>query len=434
MVVTDGSKPVKQHPYKMNPEKMALVDKEVQYMLDHELIQPSNSPWSSPVVLVSKGNGQYRLCFDYRQVNKVTKPDNYPIPRIEDCIDAIGSAKYVTKFDMLKGYWQVGMTGRVKDVSAFITPKGLYECLVMPFGMMNLASTFQRLMGKVTRHVNNCVVYIDDVVIFNHTWEKHLNSLRSFSEAIRTAGLVINLSKCEFAMAIVRYLGHEIGQGQVVPKNSNVEAILSLGIPLNKREVRRFLGAVGYFRKFIRKFIKNFAKLTSPLTDLLREGTKFQWTSTCQQAFDKVKAAFSNKPILKTPNFNKPFILAIDASDRGVGAMLEQTDEDGIKHPVAYFSKKLNKCQKNYSTIEKEALTLILALQHFEMYLSNGNRLVEVWTDHNPLVFISRFKNKNQRLLRWSLFLQEWNLMVKHVRGTENVLPDILSRRNYSSL
>ena len=322
------------------------------------------------------------------------------------------------------------MTEHAKEVSAFITPKGLYECLVMPFGMMNSASTFQRLMDKVTRHVNNCVVYIDDVVIFNHTWEEHLNSLRSFFEAIKTAGLVINLSKCGFAMATVKYLGHEIGQGQVVPKNSNVEAIMSLEIPLNKREVRRFLGAAGYFRKFI----KNFAVLTSPLTDLLRKGTKFQWTSTCQQVFDEVKAAFSNKPILKTPNFNKPFILAVDASDRGLGAMLEQTDEDGIKHPVAYFSKKLNKCQENYSTIEKEALALILALQHFEVYLSNGNRLVEIWIDHNPLVFISRFKNKNQRLLRWSLFLQEWNLMVKHVRGTENVLPDILSRRNYSSL
>ena len=131
----------------MNPEKMALVDREVQYMLDHGLIQPSQSPWSSPVVLVGKGNGQYRLCFDYRQVNKVTKPDSYPIPRIDDCIDSIGNAQYITKFDMLKGYWQVGMTDRAREVSAFITPKGLYECLVMPFGMMNSDLYFPKVNG-----------------------------------------------------------------------------------------------------------------------------------------------------------------------------------------------------------------------------------------------------------------------------------------------
>ena len=169
------------------------------------------------------------------------------------------------------------------------------------------------------------------------------------------------------------------------------------------------------------------------MTDLLRKGTKFLWNSKCQHAFDQVKAVFINKPVLKTPNFDKPFILSIDASDRGVGAILEQKDDEGIKHPVAYFSKKLNKCQCNYSTIEKEALALIMELQHFEVYLSNGNRLIEVWTDHNPLTFINRFKNKNQRLTRWSLYLQEWNLMVKHIRGTENVLPDILSRNNFSS-
>ena len=207
-----------------------------------------------------------------------------------------------------------------------------------------------------------------------------------------------------------------------------MDAILSLERPLNRREVRRFLGAAGYFRKFI----KNFAEMTSRLTDLLRKGTKFQWNIKCQQAFDQVKAVFINKPVFKTPNFDKPFILSNDASDRGEGAMLEQEDDEGMKHPVSYFSKKLNKCQCNYSTIEKEALALILALQHFEVYLSKGNRLIEVWTDNNPLTFINRFKNKNQRLTRWSSYLQEWNLMVKHISGTENVLPDILSRNKYS--
>ena len=201
---------------------------------------------------------------------------------------------------------------------------------------------------------------------------------------------------------------------------------MNLEIPSNKREIRKFLGAAGYFRKFVR----NFSEITTPLTDLLRKGEKFAWNSKCQKAFDQIKAIFISKPVLKTPDFDNPFILSIDASDRGIGAILEQRDSDGVKHPVAYFSKKLTKCQSKYSTIEEEALALIISLQHFEVYLSMGNRLIEVWTDHNPLLFIHRFKNKNQRLTRWSLYLQEWNLVVKHVRGVENVLPDILSRNN----
>ena len=416
--------PIRQHPYRMNPEKTALVDKEIQYMLQNGLIKHSNSPWSSPVVLVKKDHDQYRLCFDYRKLNNVSKPDNYPIPRVDDCIDAVGNSTYITKFDMLKGYWQVGMTPRAQEMSAFVTPRGLYECVVMPFGMRNSASTFQRLMNIITKDIKNCVVYIDDIVIYSDDWSDHAKCIRDFFLAVRDAGLVINLAKCEFARAKVRYLGHEVGFGQVIPKTSNVEAILDLKVPTCRKDVRRFLGAAGYFRKFV----KNFAEISCPLTDLLKKDQRFCWDRQCQEAFDKIKAILTNHPVLKSPNFNKPFILNVDASDIGVGAILEQEDERGVKHPIAYFSKKLNGCQKKYSTIEKETLGLILALQHFEVYVSAGNRSVQVWTDHNPLLFINKFKNKNQRLTRWSLFLQEWDLDIRHIKGKDNVVPDILSR------
>ena len=415
--------PIKQYPYRLNPEKTKIVNEEVDYMLQNGLITESNSPWSSPVVLVKKDHGQFRLCFDYRKVNSVTKTDSYPIPRVDDCIDQVGNAKFISKFDMLKGYWQVGLTERAREVSAFITKNGLYECLVMPFGMKNAAGTFQRLMNIITKDLTGCVVYIDDVVIYSDDWETHIDRIKSFFSAVKDAGLVINLAKCEFARAKVIYLGHEVGFGKIAPKDSNVLSILNFPMPTTRKEVRRFLGLAGYHRKFI----KNYSDLTCPLTNLLKR-TNFCWDKNCQESFNKIKVILTNFPILKTPDFSKEFKLAIDASDTGVGAVLMQEDESGLEHPVAYFSKKLCNCQRKYSTIEKETLSLLLALQHFEVYVSSGAAPLTVMTDHNPLLFLNKFKNKNQRLTRWSLFLQEWNLNIQHVPGKDNVILDTLSR------
>ena len=170
-------------------------------MLDNNLVEASYSSWSSPVVLVKKEDGQSRLCFDYRKLNAVTKTDSYPLPRVDDCIDKVGKAKYISKFDLLKGYWQVGLTPRAKAVSAFVTDKGLYECKVMPFGMKNAAATFQRLMNIVTRGLDGCVVYIDDIIIYSDDWETHIRRIRNLFEALRKAGLVVNLKKSELGKA-----------------------------------------------------------------------------------------------------------------------------------------------------------------------------------------------------------------------------------------
>ena len=206
---------------------------------------------------------------------------------------------------------------------------------------------------------------------------------------------MINLKKCEFAKATVVYLGHEIGHGQVAPKKSNVEAILEFPCPRNPREVKSFLGLAGYYRRFI----QNYADITYPLTSLLKKKSKYIWDERCQFAFDKIKVAITSYPILKSPDFNKPFKLATDASDYGVGAVLFQT-VDNENFPVAFFSKKLNPAQCRYATIEKETLSLVLAYQHFEIYLSSNCRPIEVYTDHNPLTFVNKFRNKNARLTR----------------------------------
>ena len=212
--------------------------------------------------------------------------------------------------------------------------------------------------------------------------------------------------------------------GQVRPIEAKVEAISDLPVPRCKRQLMRFLGMAGYYRKFC----NNFSVIAEPRTNLLSKRMRFKWTSDCQNALDKLKAVLRNEPVLLAPNFNKEFMLAVDASDVGAGGVLLQEDDNGVDHLVCYFSRKFNKHQKNYSTAEKECLSLILALQHFEVYLTSSSSSIVVFRDHNPLTFIHKMKNKNHRLLRWSLLLQEYNLDIKHIRGKDNIIPDALSR------
>ncbi|XP_068216703.1 uncharacterized protein [Palaemon carinicauda] len=324
VVLKPNAQPIRQAPYRLSPQKAEAVRKEVSYMLENDLISPSSSPWSSPVVLVKKENGQDRLCFDYRKVNDLTVADSFPLPRIEDCIDKIGNAKYISKLDLLKGYWQVPLTENAREISAFITPEGLFECKVMPFGMRNAASTFQRMMWMITNGLKGCVVYLDDIIIFSDNWKDHVDRIRALFRAIADAGLVVNLSKCEFGKAEVIYLGHHVGQGKVLPKEKNIEAVLAFPTPKTRKNVRQFVGLAGYYRRFV----PSFSEIVTPLTNLLREKSRFLWDDTCQRAFDKLKGILSTYPILKSPDFQKGFKLMVDASDLGVGAVLLQDDSE----------------------------------------------------------------------------------------------------------
>ena len=219
------------------------------------------------------------------------------------------------------------------------------------------------------------------------------------------------------------YLGYVVGQGNIAPIEAKVKAIIELPVPSSKKALMRFLGMAGYYRKFC----KNFSVVALPLTNLLKKKVNFIWSEACNEAFNNLKAILWSAPILKAPDFNKEFRLAVDASDYGAGAVLMQCDEEGIEFPVCYYSKKFNVHQVNYSTIEKELLAIILALTHFEVYINTNNPLV-IYTDHNPLIFLNKIKNKNRRLLNWSLQLQEYNLNIQHVKGTDNVIADCLSR------
>ena len=418
------SKPVKLPPYRVHPSRHQAMQDEIQYMLDRGLITPCISEWSSPVTLVPKPDGSFRFCVDYRKVNSLTKADTYPLPRVDDCIDAIGRAGFITKLDLMKGYWQIPLTERAKEISTFVTPHGTYKFEVMPYGLKNAPATFQRLMNKLVAGIDNCAVYIDDLIIYTDTWEQHLLQLEKVLASLAEASLVLNLKKCEFVKAHVQYLGYIVGQGKVFPPLSKVEAIAKIPRPAQKRDLQRFLGMIGYYRRFV----TNFSDVTAPLTELLKKGKKFEWTPECEHAFQTVKSLLTNRPILHSPDFGNSFKLATDSSNIGAGAVLLQADQNDVDHPVCYFSRKFNTAQQNYSVVEKELLALILALEFFSAYLPPSGPVITVYTDHHPLKFLDKFKNKNQRLTRWSLLLQEYNLDVRHVKGVHNVLADGLSR------
>ncbi|XP_047500268.1 uncharacterized protein LOC125046527 [Penaeus chinensis] len=391
--ISGDSGPVKQHPYRVNPTKGKQMKDEVRSMLENGIIEPSLSAWSSPCILVPKADGGIRFCTDFRKVNKLTRDDSYPIPRIDDCIDQVGKAKFVTKVDMLKGYWQIPMTERAKEISAFVTPDGLFQYCVMPFGFKTATATFQRLINGLISGLDGCKAYLDDTIIYSENWVEHLERLQALFERLVTANLTVNLAKSDFAHARVTYLGYEVGQGQVKPLDSKIDAIEKYPVPKSKREVMRFLGMAGYYRRFV----INFSDIVAPLTDLLKKGVKFIWSNSCEKAFKTIKAMLTSSPILISPDFEKGFILYVDASDIGAGAVLCQADAAGVDHPMCYFSKKFNKHQRNYSTIEKETLALILALRHFEIYLYPTKEAVKIYTDHNPLTFISKMSFRSPK-------------------------------------
>ena len=417
-----GTTPIRQAPYRVPPKKREQMKKEVDYLLANGLAVPSVSPWASPCLLVPKEDGTLRLCTDYRRVNSVTLPDAYPIPRVDDLIDAVGQSLYITKIDLLKGYYQIPLTEEAQSISAFVTPFGLYEYLVMPFGMRNSPATFQRIMNYILKDLEGVNVYLDDIIIFSNTWIDHLNRVANVLERLRDANLTIKLAKTTLCSAVVTYLGHEVGRGLVRPKSANVDSILRYPVPTHRKAVMRFMGMAGFYRRYC----PNFSAVAAPLTRLTSGKIPFVWSEDCQTAFDQLKDFLAHDPVLMAPDFSLPFILQTDASELAIGSVLLQ-EKAGILHPVAYYSAKLNKHQRAYSTIEKELLAIVLSLRKFECYVYGSGSLL-VYTDHNPLTFLSRNQFSNQRLLRWSLFLQPYNLQVKHIKGVDNKIADALSR------
>ena len=419
------NQPVRLPPYRLPQAYKESVKKEIQEMLEHGIIEPSSSDWSSPMVIVKKKDKTVRVCVDFRKLNAKSKMDAYPMPRVDDMIDLVGSARYVSTLDLTKGYWQVPVREEDRDKTAFSTPFGLFQFKRMPFGLHGAPATFQRMVDKLLNGMQDSAgAYIDDVVVYSDTWEEHLQHLRQVLERLKKVQLTAKLRKCQFGTARCVYLGHVIGGGQVRLEEAKVEAVASYPIPTTKKGVRSFLGLTGYYRKFI----PDYATIATPLTDLTRKNqpVRIQWSKECDAAFNTLKARICSRPVLASPDFTKEFILQTDASDRGVGAVLSQLDNDGNDHPVAFFSKKLLPREEKYATIEKECLAVKLGIQAFKTYLSGRHFVIE--TDHRALEWLDRIKDSNARLTRWSIFLQDYDFTIRYRPGQCNGNADAMSR------
>jgi hypothetical protein len=424
-VRTGNALPIKQVPYPVKDAKRKeYIKNEVQKLEKEGIIRKSISPWASPIVLVEKKNGKLRFCVDYRKLNAVTIKDAYPLPRIEDLLDIFNGKKWFTTLDLAQGYWQVKMEEKDREKTAFVTQCGLYEFNVMPFGLSNAPGTFQRLMNHVLQEYLDefLTVYIDDIVIYSETFEEHLIHLEKTFRKIKEANLTLGLEKCEFAKEKLKFLGHEISKEGIQSDPDKIVKIQEFKRPGTVKEVRQFLGLTSYYRRFI----NNFSKIARPINNLLNKDIGFEWKEEQEKAFEELKKRLMETPVLQYPDFNKSFIICTDASEKGLGAVLEQLDDEGKEKPVAYASRSLKPAELNYSVTDLECLAVIWAVQKFYKYLIF--KPFEIVTDHAALKTLQTQKIIKGRRAKWIMELQQYNFTIKHRSGRENKNADALSR------
>ena len=363
------------------------------------------------------------MVIDYRKLNEKTIEDKYPIPNITDILDKLGKCHYLTTLDLASGYHQVEMDPRDIEKTAFSTEQGHFEFKRMPFGSKNAPATFQRLMDNVLKGLleDTCFVYLDDIIIYSTSLEEHIQKLQKVFQRLEQANFKIKIDKYSFLQKEIKYLGHIITENGVKPNPEKINAILNYPIPKTQKQIKAFLGLVGYYRKFIR----NFADITKPLTKCLKKGEKIIESPAFIQAFEQCKTLLINEPILQYPDFNKEFIITTDASNVALGAVLSQgklfTDR-----PVQYASRTLSETEQRYSTIEKELLAIVYAVKTFRPYIYG--RHFKIYTDHRPLVWLWKLKEPNSKLMRWKLKLEEYDFEVIYKKGKYNTNADALSR------
>lgn len=421
---TGDHRPIRQPARRIPPCKREEVHQLLQDMLGRKVIQPSTSPWASPIVLVKKKDGSTRFCIDYRKINAITHKDAYPLPRIDDTLDTLSGAQWFSTLDLLSGYWQVEVAEEDKPKTAFATREGLYEFNVMPFGLCNAPATFQRLMDLVLAGVQwtQCLVYLDDVIVIGRDFEEHLHNLSVVLQKLKEAGLRLKPRKCSFCRESVSYLGHIVSREGVSTDPEKTAKVTSWPTPTSVQAVQQFLGLASYYRRFVR----NFAEIAKPLHRLTERGRDFTWTVECETAFATLKYRLSSAPILSFPDFSKPFILDTDASQEGIGAVLSQICE-GNEQVIAYASRTLSKAERKYSVTRKELLAVVVFTKHFRPYLLGRNFALR--TDHSSLTWLQNFKEPEGQLARWIEKLQEYNFTILHRQGKQHQNADALSRR-----
>lgn len=405
------------------------VNEQIDSMLKNKIIRKSNSPWNSPIWIVPKksdasGRQKWRIVIDFRNLNSKTIDDRYPLPNITDLLDKLGKCHYFSTIDLASGFHQVELDEDSIAKTAFSTEKGHFEFLRMPFGLKNAPRTFQRVMDNILRGIadERCAVYLDDIIVFSTSLQEHLVNLRKVFERLRRSNFKIQLDKTEFLRKEVAYLGHVVTPDGVKPNPDKIKAILKYPIPKTQKEIKSFLGLLGFYRRHI----KDFAKITKVLTQCLKKNAVINVNDTEYiECFNTCKNLLMNEPILQYPDFSREFRIATDASDFAIGAVLSQL-KNGSELPVAYASRTLNESETRLSTIEKELLAIVWAVKYFRPYLYG--RKFKIFCDHKPLQWLFSLKEPNSKLLRWRLKLEEFDYEVIYRTGKANTNADALSR------
>jgi hypothetical protein len=421
---TGDSKPVRQCLRRQPPHYQEEIDRQIDEWLKLGQISPSQSEWASNIVVVKKKDGSLRFCVDYRQVNEKTIKDSYPLPRIDECLDCLGGAKWFSTMDLRSGYHQVAMEEKDKDKTTFITRRGAHSFNVMPFGLCNASATFQRLMDCTMRGLQyeTCLIYLDDIIVFSADIPTHLRRLETIFERLQKASLKLKPSKCSFLQRHVSFLGYEISESGVQTDPQKIEAVVNWPVPKKLREVRGFLGLCGYYRRFV----ENFSKVAAPLHALTKKNQTFHWSNDCQQSFDLLKQKLINAPILSLPRDGGRYLIDTDASDSGIGAVLSQI-QDGEERVISYASRLYSDTEKRYCVTRKELLAVVFFLKYFRQYLLGRPFLIR--TDHAALQWLRRTPQPIGQQSRWLEILEEFDFVIEHRPGAQHANADALSRR-----
>ncbi|GJW98122.1 reverse transcriptase domain-containing protein [Tanacetum coccineum] len=409
---------VAQAPYRLAPSEMQELSNQLQELADRGFIRPSTSPWGAPVLFVKKKDGSFRMCIDYRELNKLTVKNRYPLPRIDDLFDQLQGSSVYSKIDLRSGYHQLRVRNEDIPKTAFRTRYIHYEFQVMPFGLTNAHAVFMDLMNRVCKPYLDkfVIVFIDDILIYSRNKEEHADHLRIILELLKKEKLYAKFSKCDFWISIVQFLGHVIDSQGIHVDPAKIEAVKNWASPTTPTEVRQFLGLAGYYRRFI----KDFSKIAKSLTELTQKNKKYIWGENQESAFQLLKQKLCKAPILALPEGNDDFVIYCDASHQGLGAVLMQREK-----VIAYASQQLKPHEDNYTTHDLELGAVVFALKIWRQYLYGIK--CTVFTYYKSLQHILDQKELNMRQRRWLELLADYDCEIRYHPRKANVVADALS-------
>ena len=430
-IETGQAPPQRKRPYRVSPQIKQHIEEQIEDMLKNDIIQPSNSLWAAPVVMCKKKDNTYRFAVDYRDLNAVTEPINFPIPRLEDVIDSVGenNSKIFTVLDLRAGFHQIPLDPETAHKTTFVTHSGSYSFKRLTYGLRNAPIAFQAVMAQVLQGINfkYALVYVDDILIHSTTFEEHLVHLQNVFNRLNEANLKLQPKKCQFAAEKVEYLGHYFSKQGIEVNPSKIEAVKTYPVPKTRKQLKAYLGLTKYYRRFVR----NYAAIAAPLNSLLKKDTEYKWSDECEASFKLLKEKLMSSPILAFADTRRPFFISVDASGTAIGYILGQKDSEGREVVISYGGRALRGTELKWSICERECLALVEAIKHFHPYISHSH--FTVYSDNIALKWLQKIRDENGRLGRWSLKLQGYNFTVAHKPGIKNQNADALSRRSYNT-